>query len=214
MFLLNSCGSETRSTPSTEPSAATELAPPVTPAPVPPPSPTSSVLFEFSSPQSVTGWSSVDDSVMGGISASTTTWVETSGSGALLFSGRMTTEQNGGFTSTLGPADQRLGGLAAEANALGVTAIGDGRTYVLQLRAGTSGQERWIARFTPTSTSGGSGNLVAIPIESFAPVSRFLSPITPSAPLDPATIEQIGFYLIDNQVGNFRLAIEQITAIR
>jgi hypothetical protein len=144
---------------------------------------------------------------MGGISASTTAWVETGGSGALLFSGRMTTEQNGGFTSTLGPSDQRLGQVATGATALGVSAIGDGRTYVMQLRAGRSGQDRWIARFTPTT-------LVSIPIDSFAPVNRFLRPITPNSPLDPSTIEQISIYLIDEQVGNFRLAIEQITAIR
>jgi len=152
---------------------------------------------------------------MGGISASTTTWVETDGSGALLFSGRMTTEQNGGFTSTLGPSDQRLGRVAAGATALGVSAFGDGRTYVMQLRAGKSGQDRWIARFTPTSiTEASSATLVSIPIESFAPVNRFLRPITPNSPLDPSTIEQIGIYLIDEQVGNFRLAIEQITALR
>ena len=133
----------------------------------------------------------------------------------MLFSGMMTTEQNGGFTSTLGPSDQRLGQVANGATALGVSAIGDGRTYVMQLRAGRSGQDRWIARFTPTSTTGASSaTLISIPIESFAPVSRFLRPITPNSPLDPATIEQIGIYLIDEQVGNFRLAIEQITAIR
>jgi hypothetical protein len=45
-------------------------------------------------------------------------------------------------------------------------------------------------------------------------VNRFLRPITPNSPLDPSTIEQIGIYLIDEQVGDFRLAIEQITAIR
>ena len=215
IFLLSSCSSETGSSPSTESSVTTELAPPVTTAPVAPPTPTTSVLFEFATAQSVNGWSSVDDSVMGGISASTTTWVETDGSGALLFSGRMTTEQNGGFTSTLGPSDQRLGQIAAGATALGVSAIGDGRTYVMQLRAGRSGQDRWIARFTPTSTTGASNaTLVSIPIDSFAPVSRFLRPITPNSPLDPSTIEQIGIYLIDEQVGNFRLAIEQVTAIR
>jgi hypothetical protein len=152
---------------------------------------------------------------MGGISASTTTWIEMNGSGALLFSGMMTTERNGGFTSTFGPADQRLGQTAAGSTALGINAIGDGRTYVMQLRTGQSGQDRWIGRFTPTGTSAeSSGALVAIPIDSFAPVNRFLSPATPSAPLDPATIIQIGFYLIDEQVGNFRLAIERITAIR
>ena len=215
VFLLNSCSSETGSSPSTESSVTTELPPPVTSTTAPSPAPTTSVLFEFATPQSVNGWSSVDDSVMGGISASTTTWVETNGSGALLFSGMMTTERNGGFTSTLGPADQSLGERAAGANALGITAVGDGRTYVMQLRAGKSGQDRWIARFTPTSTSEGSnGTVVAITINSFAPVNRFLSPITPSSALDPSTIEQIGIYLIDGQVGNFRLAIEQISAIR
>ena len=213
--LLNSCSSESDSSPSTETSVSTELEPPVTSTPAPPPEPASSVLFEFASPRSVTGWASVDDSVMGGISASTTTWVETNGSCALLFSGMMTTDQNGGFTSTFGPADQRLGQAAAGSNALGVNAIGDGRTYVMQLRTGQSGQDRWIARFTPTSTSAeSSGSLVAIPIDSFEPVNRFLSPATPSAPLDPATIIQIGIYLIDEQVGNFRLAVERITAIR
>ena len=215
VFVLSSCSSDARTSPSTETSVTTELSPPVTAAPVVPPEPTTNVLFEFESPQSITGWSSVDDSVMGGISASTTTWVETDGSGALLFSGRMTTEQNGGFTSTLGPSDQRLGRVASGAAALGVSAVGDGRTYVMQLRAGQSGQDRWIARFTPMSTTGASSaTLVSIPINSFAPVNRFLSPVAPSAPLDPATIEQIGIYLIDEQVGNFRLAIEQITAIR
>ena len=215
IFLLSSCSSESRSTPSTETSVTTELEPPVTSTPVPPPEPATSVLFEFASPRSVTGWASVDDSVMGGISASTTTWVETNGSGALLFSGMMTTEQNGGFTSTFGPADQRLGQAAAGSTALGVNAIGDGRTYVMQLRTSQSGQDRWIARFTPTSTSTeSSGALVALPINSFAPVNRFLSPVTPSAPLDPATIVQIAIYLIDEQVGNFRLAVERITAIR
>ncbi len=214
VFVLSSCSSETRTSPSTETSVTTELAPPVTAAPVAPPEPTTNVLFEFESPQSIAGWSSVDDSVMGGISASTTTWEETDGSGALLFSGRMTTEQNGGFTSTLGPSDQRLGRVASGAAALGVSAVGDGRTYVMQLRAGQSGQDRWIARFTPPSTPGERRRLVSIPIESFAPVNRFLSPITPNSPLDPSTIEQIGIYLIDGQVGNFRLAIEQITAIR
>ena len=139
IFLLSSCSSETRSTPSTETSVTTELEPPVTSKPLPPPEPTTSVLFEFASPRSVTGWASVDDSVMGGISASTTTWVETNGSGALLFSGMMTTEQNGGFTSTFGPADQRLGQAAAGSTALGVNAIGDGRTYVMQLRTSQSG---------------------------------------------------------------------------
>jgi len=186
----------------------------MTTTPTPTPATGSGVLFDFATPQSVTGWSSVDDSVMGGISKSTTTWDDTNGSGALLFSGLMTTEQNGGFASTLGPPDQSLGQVAAGAKALGVNAIGDGRTYVLQLRAGQTGADRWIARFTPsTKPEGTNGNLVSIPLESFAPVDRFLRPTAPRTPFDPATIVQISVYLIDEQIGNFRLAIKAFTAI-
>ncbi len=39
-------------------------------------------------------------------------------------------------------------------------------------------------------------------------------PTTSSANLDPGSIMQTGVYLIEEQVGNFRLAIKQITAIR
>lgn len=211
LLLFSSCRSESR--PSSQPSDS-EVAETTTLAPTTVTSPSAlstTVIVEFASPQSVSGWSSIDDSVMGGISRSTSTWTDSDGSGALLFSGRMTTEQNGGFTSTFGPVDSSLGQRAKAASALGVRAIGDGRTYVLQLRSGTSGQDRWIARFTPSVAT--DGTLVEIPIGSFTPVNRFLRPTIPSTALDPSTILQIGFYLVDEQVGDFRLAVHQIAAI-
>lgn len=207
---LMACGtgsSQTTNTNSDE--AVTPLVETTTIAPAPT-TPPSNVLFTFTDPQSVQGWSSVDDSVMGGISSSTTTWID---SGSLLFSGTMTTESNGGFTSTLGPADRGLGAKAAGTAALAIDAIGDGRTYVARLRAGTDGRDRWIARFTPLSTSDRTGgNVSVIPFDSFEPVDRFLRPTTPSGRLDPATILQIGVYLIDGQVGQFRLAIRSFVA--
>ena len=175
------------------------------------PSPTRTVLVDFADPSSITGWRSVDDSVMGGISASTTTWTD----GVLVFEGMMTTESNGGFTSTLGPFDRRLGDAAAGATSLGIDAVGDGRTFVLQVRAGANGSELWIARFTPLSYAERTGgNLVLVPVESFTPVDRFLRPRTSATPFDPSSIVQMAVYLIDGQVGEFRLAIRSFVAER
>lgn len=168
-------------------------------------------LVDFPGPTSVAGWRSVDDSVMGGISVSTTSWAD----GALVFQGRMTTESNGGFTSTLGPVDRGLGRAAVGAAYLGVDAVGDGRTYVLQVRAGGDGFDLWIARFTPVGSGDRTGaDRVSIPLGSFAPVDRFLRPRTSAEPLDPSTITQLAVYLIDGQVGQFRLALRSIVAER
>ena len=146
---------------------------------------------------------------MGGVSASTSTWVD-DGPGALEFSGELSTENNGGFASTLSPVDRILG-----ASAFDVHAVGDGRTYLLQLRAGPSGTDRWISRFTPPiSDSVDRDAAVVLPLDSFEPVNQFLRRVDPAAPLDPATISQIGVYVLDGQTGGFRLLIEAITAVR
>lgn len=213
---LAACGSggsagagDGSTTPSSEPTASTVSTPSTTSTTTVSPGPT--VLVDFADPSSITGWRSVDDSVMGGISASTTTWTD----GVMVFEGMMTTESNGGFTSTLGPFDRRLGEAAAGASALGVDAVGDGRTFVLQVRAGANGAELWIARFTPlTYADRVGGNLVRIPVESFAPVDRFLRPRTSATPFDPSSIVQMAVYLIDGQVGEFRLAIRSFVAER
>lgn len=205
-------GSTASSTTTSSVEVSTTTAPPPTTTSIERDVATTNVLFDFPDRESVRRWSNIDDSVMGGISSSTSTWIDT---GGLLFSGTMTTESNGGFTSVLGPAEERIGERSAATLGLGVDAVGDGRTYVLQLRAGVDGRDRWIARFTPIAiTNRSTGNIVTIPFDSFQPVDRFLRPTTPSAPLDPSTILQIGIYLIDGQVGDFRLAVRSILAVR
>ena len=172
------------------------------------------VMVSFPDPQSVAEWRNVDDSVMGGVSASTSTWIDSGGIGMLEFTGDLSTERNGGFASTLGPVDRSLGSRASGSRALVVSAVGDGRTYLLQLRAGPSGTDRWISRFTPpVEGPEGAASSVALPLDSFESVNGFLRRIEPNAPLDPATITQIGVYLVDGQVGRFRLAISTIAAV-
>ena len=131
------------------------------------------------------------------------------------FTGELSTDNNGGFASTLSRVDPDLGRRASGSRALAVRASGDGRTYLLQLRAGPSGADRWISRFTPLAgLAGGTISTSELPLVSFEPVNQFLRPVDPVAALDPATISQIGVYLLDGQVGSFRLMLESISAVR
>jgi NADH dehydrogenase [ubiquinone] 1 alpha subcomplex assembly factor 1 len=168
------------------------------------------ILVSFPDPASVAAWNNVDDSVMGGVSASTSEWQD----GALVFSGLLSTANNGGFASIFGPVDRSIGVRAAGATALGIDAVADGRTYLLQLRAGASGNDRWISRFTPVTVGDRTLGTVVVPIAGFEAVDRFLRPINAPQPLDPTTIMQMGIYVLDGQVGEFRLALRAITAVR
>jgi hypothetical protein len=131
------------------------------------------------------------------------------------FTGDLSTDNNGGFASTLSRVDTGLGMRASGSRALGLRAFGDGRTYLLQLRAGPSGADRWISRFTPPADdSSGTAANIELPLASFEPVNQFLRPVDPMAALDPASITQIGIYVLDGQVGSFRLVFESLSAVR
>jgi hypothetical protein len=173
------------------------------------------VIVSFPDASSVSAWRNVDDWVMGGVSASSSSWVSSGGRGALEFTGDLSTDNNGGFASTVRRADAGLGLRASGARALGLRAFGDGRTYLLQLQAGPTGADRWISRFTPPADdASGSAPTIELPLASFEPVNKFLEPVDPMGALDPASITQIGIYVLDGQVGSFRLELESITALR
>lgn len=210
-LLVTACGSEVRATdavPSSSTTSTTISAPSTSTTT----GKVSPVLISFPTKASVDAWTNVDDSVMGGISASESTWIADGGVGALDFSGVLSTESNGGFASTLGPIDRSIGERATGSSGLRINASGDGRTYLLQLRAGRNDGERWIARFTPRTESASVTGGELVPFAEFIAVNRFLGPITPSAPLDPSTISQIGVYVLDAQVGEFRLVLASISA--
>jgi len=163
--------------------------------------PDSTVLFDFSSQESTSDWFNQNDTVMGGVSDSATTWVD----GQLVFSGNLSLDNNGGFTSTFGPVNDQLPTLMSGADAIIVTARGDGQTYLMQIRS--SDNTRYIQRFT---TVADVEQDYVLPLANFESVDWRLSVIPDAAPIDTTTIAQIGFYLLDKQVGPFELAISMI----
>jgi len=162
-------------------------------------------VLRFTEPASVAGWLSVDDTVMGGRSDSTVRWAD----GALLFSGVVSLENNGGFSSVRSPFDPAIGAALAGATELVVEATGDGKTYVLQLRSGPSAQALHIARFTTTA---GQAKAHVLPLAGFEAVGFRLDPRPSAPPVDPATVVQLSLYVLDKQAGPFSLSLRSILA--
>lgn len=159
-------------------------------------------LFSFEAPDSVSGWSNVNDTVMGGISTSSAVWE----SGALVFAGAVSLANNGGFTSLVSPVSGDVGAAMAGAGEIVIAGQGDGRSYVLQLRSDATGR-RWTQSFTPPTTPGE----VVLALSAFEASDFRLNPIG-SAPVDVLSLDGMTFYSVDGQEGPFRLELSRIAA--
>ena len=82
-------------------------------------------VLDFGQPAAATGFRSIDDVVMGGVSASRVAVLD----GALRFEGVVSLERGGGFASMRGPVT-----LPAGARALLIEVRGDGQRYRLTLK--------------------------------------------------------------------------------
>ena len=162
-------------------------------------------LVDFADADEVATWTTINDPVMGGLSTSSVRF----GNGGLVFSGSISLENNGGFASARGPQDPDIGRRAAGARLLRVRAVGDGKTYLL--RVGTAGQSwSYVQRF---STEAAAQQIYDLPVEDFRAVGMRLEP-APAAPqtLDPSSISQISFYILDKQQGPFELTVSAVGA--
>ena len=158
------------------------------------------VLAEFGSEVSVADWYVQNDTVMGGVSSSELSWND----GDLLFSGNLSTDNNGGFTSMRGPVVPFIP--ASGLTAISVVAQGDGRTYLMQIRTDT---DSYIQRFTPVETM--SETFLAL--TDFTATDWRLSPIPDRPPLVSEAVRQVAVYLVDKQVGEFVLRLRSISMV-
>jgi NADH dehydrogenase [ubiquinone] 1 alpha subcomplex assembly factor 1 len=161
----------------------------------------SSVVYDFTKQAVALGWSVQNDTVMGGVSESSNTWVDNQ----MVFSGNLSLENNGGFVSSFGPVDEKLPSLMNGATAIRLRATGDGNTYLFQLR-GNDGTN-YIQRFT---TAAENDRVYVLPLSSFTATDRFLYEMADAPPLDTSNVYQMGLYLLDKQTGPFSIAISSI----
>lgn len=159
------------------------------------------VLFEFSSSaDSPSAWRSVDDPVMGGISASE--FVKTDNGAA--FTGTVSLEQGGGFASVRAPTSRYDLG---EATGLQIRAQGDGKRYWVTMYTDPGGSISYRAPIEPPER----WTTLAVPFETLTPYRRGTE-VLDAPPFDPAQIRTLGFLIADEQAGPFRLEVAWIRA--
>lgn len=161
------------------------------------------LLFDYSEASLTGRWISVNDSVMGGISEG---GFHFTGNGTMLFSGTLSLENRGGFTSIRSrPSNLNLGGYDTIATRI----KGDGRTYYMNLRRSRGNRAgSYRASF---QTERGVWQEVRIAFKDFRYTSygRRLAGVPP---ITGEEIRSIGFTLADKQPGPFQLEIDWIRA--
>ncbi len=146
-------------------------------------------------------WIVVDDGVMGGRSAGRVKVID----GTTVFSGELSLENNGGFSSIRLPLSQSLEGLSG----IRLTVRGDGRRYQLRLRNGNRFDGvAWGTDFPTLS----QWSTVDIPFDRFQPGFRGRS-VPQAGPVVAGEVGQIGIVLADKNPGPFELEIRSLEGI-
>ena len=158
-------------------------------------------LFGFSAGEP--SWYTVDDDVMGGVSSSDVAIIE---SDQLYFSGTMSLDNNGGFSSVR--SNWQLTDLSGNDGVL-LRVSGDGKVYRLRIRTDAAG--RGISYNALFKTEADTWTTVFIPFAEMVPTYRGF--IMDVGPLDPATIGSFGFMLSDKQPGEFELLVDWMRAV-
>lgn len=161
-------------------------------------------LFDFSEPLSGKAWLAVNDGVMGGRSQGGPELRD----GVLHFSGQLSLENNGGFSSVRRDVNLDLTGYAG----VRLRVKGDGRAYQLRLQT-DSRYARWpIAYSAEFVTRSDEWTEVDVSFDSLRAGfrGRSLSDYT----FDPGKIQSISLMLADKQPGAFSVDVAWIHAYR
>jgi monofunctional biosynthetic peptidoglycan transglycosylase len=160
-------------------------------------------IFTFDTQTDVGVWPATNDGVMGGLSDGRS---QITKDGFLRFSGNLSLENNGGFSSIQSATVER--DLSAHEGIL-LRVRGDGKRYALtirtniQIRAGSyrvkfdTKKDEWIEIF--------------VPFDGFRATS-FGIEMPNAPPLDRKRIRSFGFLISDKQVGPFTLEVDWIKA--
>ncbi len=159
-------------------------------------------IATFESEKSMLEWTTVNDGVMGGVSKGG--WKRTA-DGTLLFSGELSLENNGGFSS-IRTKQSKLG--LETMTGIVVKMRGDGRTYWAELRiADQMGATSYRADL-PTKAN--EWQEITLPISSFK-LQAFGREL-PAKPIRAEDVASIGFTLADKKAGPFSLEIARVVA--
>lgn len=149
-------------------------------------------------------WRVVDDGVMGGRSKGQ---VKVSDDGVLTFQGKLSLENNGGFSSI------RTGKIKKDLSPFDglVTRVkGDGRTYQMRLTTDARFRGMEISFKADFETKKGEWIEVKIPFSEFSGSFRGMS--LKNERFNPSKIQRLGMLLADKKPGDFKLQVDWVRA--
>ncbi|MGJ3235688.1 CIA30 family protein [Marivirga sp.] len=156
------------------------------------------IIYDFDSNKDINTWSVVDDTVMGGMSNGT---FQLSIDGHGVFTGYVTTENNGGFSSVR----YEFESMSVEGYENVVIKLkGDGKDYQFRLKASRSDYYSYIREFSTT----GEWEEITIPLGDFYPSYRGRKLSMPNFSGD--SIEEVAFLIGNKKKESFRLIIDKI----
>ncbi len=161
-------------------------------------------LFGPEEDEKLTGWVTVNDNVMGGVSDGR---FELDGAGRLVFHGSLSLANNGGFASI---RSQGTTLNLSEYGALRLMVRGDGRQYSLSVR--TNFPIMAGAYYADFEAPDGEWVEIVLPWEAFEARS-FGRRLWLAPPVNQEQIRSMGFIIADKQEGPFRLEVDTIEAV-
>lgn len=158
-------------------------------------------IFNFNSSADIQNWRIVDDVVMGGRSSGNFTL---SKDGHGLFSGTISLENNGGFSSVRYP----MNNMPVDNNGtIRILLKGDGKTYQFRVKHDRRYEYAYIQEFETT----GNWQEIEIPLGELYPVYRGRR--MNRANFDYNTIEELAFLIGNGKPQTFRLLIDKIELV-
>jgi NADH dehydrogenase [ubiquinone] 1 alpha subcomplex assembly factor 1 len=161
------------------------------------------MLFDFSKPETVRKWQTVNDGVMGGVSDGMVRSKEKN----LEFYGTLSLENNGGFASVRSKAAKMD---LSKYDGLVFKVRGDGRDYYLNVHVPTD-QIAFSYRAS-FKTEKNKWTEVTVPFNHLKATS-FGRVVEKGKPLNPSNVEAVGFLLADKKAGPFTLEVAWIKGL-
>jgi hypothetical protein len=156
------------------------------------------ILFDFNSQTEPGDWIVVDDAVMGGRSSGS---FSLSPEGNGLFKGRVSLENNGGFSSVRHRlAPKQVG----EFTKVKLRVKGDGKAYQFRIKSSAGDSHAYVATFETTR----AWSTVEIPFAGMYPSFRGQKLKLPNYP--GQVLEEIAFLIANKTAENFALEIDRI----
>lgn len=158
----------------------------------------SSIIYDFQNKGSSVQWYVVDDGVMGGLSKGN---IAVNQEGHGVFSGYVTTENNGGFSSVRYALEKKN---VSQFTKVIIKLKGDGKKYQFRIKSDASQRYSYVNSFETS----GDWETVTLPFDDFIPMFRGNTLNKPN--YHGKVMEEVAFLIRNNRKEQFSLEIEKI----